>query len=99
MDIIALVLVVITAAIFGGLVGWFSRGRICLTIFICLAAPAIFLGGLAILSPHDHYSLDAWVAVFVYSIVPFIFLAVPCVIGGTVMACSLNWKKHRVTFK
>ena len=94
MDIVALVLIAVTAATFGGLVGWFLRGRFCFTIFICLAAPIIFLGGLAILRPHEHYTADGWLAAFVYSIYPFIFLAVPCVLGGILMTFIANRAKR-----
>jgi hypothetical protein len=95
MDIIALILVVVAAATFGGIVGWFLRGRPGLTVFICVAAPIAFLAAIAFFSPHEGYPPDAWVAAIFYDFIPFLFLAVPCVIGGVLMECVAYRVKQR----
>jgi hypothetical protein len=94
MDIIALILIVLSAATFGGIVGWFLRGRVCPTVLLCLVAPIILFAGIAFFNrPKEGYAplLDA----IFWDIIPYLVLAVPCVIGGVLMSSAAYRAKQR----
>jgi hypothetical protein len=98
MDIIATILIVLSAAAFGGIVGWFSRGRICPTILICLIAPLILFCGIAFFS-HSREGYPPLPDIIFWDTIPYLFLAVPCVVGGLLMNFVAYRAKQRATNK
>jgi hypothetical protein len=94
MGIIALVLIAVTAAIFGGLVGWFLRGRLYLTALICIITPIIFLAAFGLSTSEGRSGVKADPAgVIIWDIIPLLFLTVPCLIGGLFMDCLAHRAK------
>ena len=83
----ALILILVSAFAFGGIVGWFARARP--TVFICLIAPLLlFIGEVLFEDAHEGwaYTADGVIAALFIDTVPFyFFLAVPCLIGGVLM--------------
>jgi integral membrane sensor domain MASE1 len=92
-------IIAVTAATFGGIVGWFSRGRFRPTILICTITPilvqALILSLLPL--PHEGFGSEEKEATFLfvyYIIFPFLLLAVPCLIGGVLMSLVAYHMKH-----
>jgi hypothetical protein len=90
----ALILILVSAVAFGGIVGWFSRWR--LTIAICLIAPLLFFLGDVLFQSHAGWTVDTWIGSLFLTLFPFyLFLAVPCLVGGVLMHCvAARCKRH-----
>ena len=81
---IAIILILVAAVAFGGIVGWFSRLR--LAIYICLIAPLLLFVGDVVFQSHAGWTEETWISALFVTLVPFyFFLAVPCLIGGVLM--------------
>ena len=93
-----LILILVVAVAVGGVVGWFSRGRLGRTIVICMSLPFLYQVSGVLLSPHNGFSEDAWIAAFFTALFPFYFiLAVPCLLGGILMSRAVtNFRAKRV---
>jgi hypothetical protein len=94
MDILALFLIFLTAGTFGGIVGWFSRGHVCSAILVCLIAPAILFAGIAFFGSHRE-GYPPLLDVIFWDLIPYLFLAVPCIIGGVLMSHIAYRAKQR----
>jgi hypothetical protein len=66
-----------TAATFGGLVGWFSRGRFRPTILICTITPIVVQAVILYLLPHEGFVKDEFLAFYFQIILPFLFTVIP----------------------
>ena len=77
----ALILILVSALAFGGIVGWFSRWR--RTVAVCLIAPLLPFLGEVLFQSHAGWTEDTWMSALFLTLFPFYFcLAVPCLIGG-----------------
>ena len=79
-------IIAVTAVTFGGIVGWLSRGRFRPTILICTITPILVQAVILCLLPHDGFVKDEFAAFYFHIILPFLLLAVPCIIGGVLMS-------------
>jgi hypothetical protein len=87
-------IIVVTAATFGGIVGWLSRGRFRPTILICTITPILVQAVILYLLPHEGFVKDEFVVFYFHIILPFLLLAVPCIIGGVLMSLVAYHMKH-----
>jgi len=87
-------LIAVIAAVFGGIVGWLSRGRFRPTILICTITPILVQGVILYLLPHEGFVKDEFVVFYSYILLPFFLLAVPCIIGGVSMSLVAYHVKH-----
>jgi hypothetical protein len=89
----ALILILVSAVAFGGIVGWFSRWR--LTVSVCLIAPLLLFLGDVLFQSHAGWTEDTWIGALFVTLFPFyFFLAVPCLIGGVLMNRVANRVKR-----
>ena len=87
-------IIAVTAATFGGIVGWFSRGRFRPTILICTITPILVQAVILYLLPHEGFVKDEFLGFYSYIILPFFLLAVPCIIGWVSMSLVAYHMKH-----
>jgi len=87
-------IIAVTAATFGGIVGWLSRGRFRPTILICTIAPILVQVVISCLLPHEGFVKDEFAALYFHIILPFLLLAVPCITGGVLMSLVAYHMKH-----
>jgi hypothetical protein len=87
-------IIVVTAATFGGIVGWLSRGRFRPTILICTFTPILGQAVILCLLPHEGFVKDKFADIYFHIIFPFLLLTVPCVIGGVLMSLVAYRMKH-----
>jgi hypothetical protein len=87
--------IAVTAATFGGIVGWFLRGRFLPTVLICIITPILVQAVIEYLLPHEGYVKDKLLVIYIHVIFPFLLLTVPCLIGGVLMAfVAYQVKRH-----
>ena len=87
-------IIAVTAATFGGIVGWISRGRFRPTILICTITPILVQAVFLYLLPHEGFVKDEFADFYFHIILPFLLLTVPCVIGGVAMSLVAYHMKH-----
>jgi hypothetical protein len=87
-------IIALTAATFGAIVGWFSRGRFRPTILICTITPILVQAVILCLLPREGFVKDEFAVFYVHIILPFLLLTVPCVIGGLAMSLVAYHMKH-----
>jgi hypothetical protein len=87
-------IIAVTAATFGGIVGWFLRGRFRPTLLICTITPILVQAVFLYLLPHEGFVKDEFVVFYFHIIIPFLLLAVPGIIGGILMSFVAYHMKH-----
>ena len=94
---LVILLLAICAAVLGGLVGWFSRGKICATVGVCF-----FLSDLILATLMITFSSAKWpdvpsflVDLTLDEFLPFIFLFGPCVAAGLLTSALAQSAKPR----
>jgi hypothetical protein len=87
-------IIAVTAMTFGGVVGWFSRGRFRPTILICTITPVLVQAVILCLLPHEGFVKDEFAVFLLHIIFPFLLLTVPCVIGGVLTSLVAYHMKH-----
>jgi hypothetical protein len=91
-------LIAFATAVLGGIIGWFSRGRIVLTVTICFLLSLAILATLMIsTAASEGLTWQNWVMdLIVYQSIPFVFfIGGPCVIGGVLTSALVHSKKQR----
>jgi uncharacterized metal-binding protein len=86
-----------TTAVVGGIIGWFSRGRIVLAITICFLLSLAILATLMISNAaSDGLTWQNWVTDLIfYQSIPFaLFIGVPCVASGALTSAWVYSKKR-----
>ena len=82
-------IIAVTAATFGWLVGYFSRGRIRPTAFICTITPIVAQAVILCLLPQAGDARDERVQERLFvecGVIPFLLLTVPCLTTGVLTA-------------
>jgi hypothetical protein len=76
--------IALAAAVFGGIIGWFSRGRLLVPIVICVALSFLMLAALMISSASsDGLTRQNWPTAMIYYVGPFLlFIFAPCCAAG-----------------
>ena len=76
------------AAILGGIVGWFSRGRLYVAFPICALLSFLILVILVVSSASsDGVTWQNWPEAMVWYAFPFLlFIFLPCIVAGVLMA-------------
>ena len=92
------ILIPLATAVLGGIVGWFSRGRIVLTLTICFLLSLAILATLMISNAaSEGLTWQNWVMdLIVYQSIPYVFfICGPCVVGGVLTSALVHSKKPR----
>jgi hypothetical protein len=80
--------IAVAAAVFGGIVGWFSRGRLLVTNVICVLLSFLMLAALMISSASsDGLTWQNWSSGLIYYVGPFLlFIFAPCCAAGVLVS-------------
>jgi hypothetical protein len=92
-----LFLIAFTTAVLGGIVGWFSRGRIITTLIICFLLSLLFLAALMIANASSKgLTWQNWLEDLIfYESIPFVFfIGGPCVAGGVLTSALIHSAKQ-----
>ena len=89
-------------AVFGGVAGWFSRGRLLVTIPICILisvlASAAFIAWNHSDLDVDWRSVPSLISLVLWFAIPFAqYIFTPCMIGGALMTLVAYLVKRRTT--
>ena len=91
-------LIAFATAVLGGIIGWFSRGRIVLTVTICFLLSLAILATMMIANAaSEGLTWQNWVMdLIVYQSIPYVFfIGGPCVVGGVLTSALVHSKKPR----
>jgi hypothetical protein len=96
---VILFLIAFTNAVLGGIVGWFSRGRIVMAAIICCVLSLLFLAGLMIANAsRAGLTRQNWLEDLIfYQSIPYVFfIGGPCFAGGVLTSALIHFaNQHR----
>lgn len=91
------IIILFAPVVFGGIVGWFARGRITPTVMICVGLSLIILAaGMISSASSDGITWQNWPQALFYDFIPYlIFILTPCLIGGMIGSALARYVKRR----
>jgi hypothetical protein len=95
--VIIFFLIPLATAVLGGIIGWFSRGRIIMTIAICFFLSILILAKLMLVNASSEgITWQNWLTDLIfYQSIPFVlFICGPCVGVGVLTSAFLHSKKQ-----
>jgi hypothetical protein len=89
--------IAIVSVILGGIVGWFSRGQLYVTIPICALLSFLISVALAVSSAlSEGLTWQNWLGEMFYDGIPsLVFIFAPCIVAGVIMAALSYYAKSR----
>ena len=92
------ILIPLATAVLGGIVGWFSRGRIITTLIICFLLSLLILVTMMIANASSEgLTWQNWLTDLIfYQSIPYVFfIGGPCVVGGVLTSALVYSTKQR----
>ena len=91
-------LIAFAASVFGGIVGWFSRGSLLASVVLCIPLSFLILAVLMIASASsDGLTWQNWPDALIYYVIPFlVFIFTPCCVAGVLTTIVVHLLKRRL---